>query len=271
MPPAYGVAISTTAHSHRMPFLETCVDHWVEHTSSDTPIIVTVDGGAEEWRQVVNTLLVKPHLQERVRVIACMTGGREIRHGRQGVAVNKNTGLEALMELGVEHLLLSDDDFWPIAPDAISTLRAPKLPHLMVCWGLNRVPQWKGTYNVWTWPRGSLLYIERWVVEGLGGFREEFGPGGHEHVEFTRRVHQAGLTPDLYISPTTPASLHWYGEDMPKPKEWLAAVARRRRTITSLRRRPSDISWADRLMKKTDGDTSFVPYGHVENGRCYPV
>lgn len=43
-------------------------------------------------------------------------------------------------------------------------------------------------------PRGCMLYVHRTVVDRVGGFRPEFQIWGHEHVEYSRRIFNAGLT-----------------------------------------------------------------------------
>lgn len=218
-----------------------------------------------------------------------------MREGRLGVAVNKNTGIEALMDAGVEHLFLSDDDTWPLSHEAVELHLSSGvsgnpshtgLAHSMVCWGYHRL-QWPshGNWAEWTWPRGSMLYAHRSVIERVGGMIEEFGPGGHEHVEWSRRIHQAGLTPVLYPTPAvyagngqrTDASAggagmgagdYWYAEDMPRPNEGRAKFSLRKLRTTSVRRLHTDWPKIEALMARRDHDTSFVPYAAGGNGRA---
>lgn len=199
---------------------------------------------------------------------------REVREGRLGVAVNKNTGIEYLMESGVEHLFLCDDDARPIRRQALDLHVKWRYPHSMVCWGRGRRVPTSTDYAKWSWPRGVLLYARRGVIDTVGGMDERFGPGGHEHVEWSRRIHQAGLTPSPFLSPLVyargdarGAAAYWACEDMPKPGEWAAETARRRAGITSVRRRDGDWAEIEKIMVERDGRPGFVPYWAHENQR----
>lgn len=185
-------------------------------------------------------------------------------HDRQGVAASKNACLAALMDWRgpsgekVDHLFLLDDDTWPAVADPLTPYIDDELPHLMFCWGRSRRLADNGTHTTWRHPRGVMLYVEREVVEDVGGMRTEFGRGGSEHVEWSRRIHQAGWTPspytDLTISPTL-----WHAEDMGRPGESSNDLAARRRAHSSLGGyEPWQVRAA--LMDKYDGDTEFVEY-----------
>lgn len=268
-----GVAISTTGDDHRMRFLETCVEGWRTHLPLGSVLVVTVDGTEENADSAY--WVSDPSKFGNVYRVG---QGRETRDGRQGVAVNKNTGLELLMDMGCTDLFLCDDDTWPTADWAITKHLELSVPHSMVCWGASRWTGIHGDYATWSWPRGVLLHATRSVVETVGGFIEEFGPGGHEHVEWSRRIHQAGLTPAMFCSPrvyaemgplgrATRASMFWNAEDMRKRGESFATHRIRRGGLTSVRRTPNDWPGIEKIMADRDGDTSFVPFRAHENGR----
>lgn len=272
-----GVAISTTGDEHRLGFLETAVAAWREVLPLGSVLIVTVDGPEEAAARAYEAF-------DRTKYGGCVRvgQGRPMRDGRQGVAVNKNTGIEFLMDANVEHLFLCDDDTWPLNIQALTKhteLVDRGIAHSMVCWGGHRLTASRMGYATWSWPRGVLLYAQRGVIEGVGGMIEEFGPGGHEHVEWSRRIHQAGLTPAEFCSPAvyaemgptgraTRASIFWNCEDMRKPREPFGGTRLRRNKITSVRRTPEDWPQIEQIMAERDGDTSFVPFRAHENGRA---
>lgn len=275
------MAISTTGDEHRMGFLETCVRQWRSSLPLGSVIVVTVDGTEEDTRRAL--AVVDGSADSHVGGNTYRVGqGRPTRDDRQGVAVNKNTGIELLMEQGVEHLFLCDDDTWPLNAQALvkhTALAEHGVPHSMVCWGAHRLLACPGgRYATWSWPRGVLLYASRAVVETVGGMIEEFGPGGHEHVEWSRRIHQAGLTPDLYVTPlvyaevgvvgrATRASSFWHCEDMRRRGEPLGNLRLRRRKLTTVRRKGEDWDFIEKIMNRRDGDTSYVGFRASENGR----
>lgn len=279
-----GVAISTTGDKHRLRLLESCVEAWGTFLPEDANMFITVDGDEDA-------------VARAAEVVSDVSGGvfrvgqpwpegsriREVREGRLGVAVNKNTGLELLMDnTQVEHLFLSDDDTWPLEAKSLDLHIDQSLSHSMVCWGAHRL-EWtsNGDWAEWGWPRGSMIYVRRSVVEKVGGMIEAFGPGGHEHVEWSRRIYQAGLTPALFPSPLAyahepraggqiamAAGDYWHAEDMPETYESMASYSARKRRITSVRRQDGDWEMIDKIMSRQDGDTSFKPYTAGDNGRA---
>lgn len=272
IPGKVGVAISTTGDEHRLKFLETCVRKWCEIDGVHS-LFVTVDGSLADVKRVAE--VVYEHTGSVFRV--GQADDRETRDGHLGVAASKNTGLELLMDQPlVKHLFLCDDDTWPLSRDALDLHIDMGIGHSMVCWGQHRNPAPSpGGYAGWSWPRGVLLYTRRDVVEEVGGMIEEFGPGGHEHVEWSRRIHQAGFTPTLYPTPLRYTDHHamgaagfWHAEDMPRAREPFGNYRIRKQRLTSVRRTSKDWPRIEEIMAARDGDTSFVPYRAQMNGRA---
>jgi glycosyltransferase involved in cell wall biosynthesis len=120
-----------------------------------------------------------------------------------GIARAKNAGITALMDAGVEHLFLADDDTYPIVEEWWRPYVESPEPHLMLLFkDVDRKRRLDTPPTVYeddkhiamSHPRGCLLYIHRIVVDRVGGMRPEFGLWGHEHVEYSTRIHNAGLT-----------------------------------------------------------------------------
>lgn len=265
-----GVAISTTGDSYRLDLLKSCVDAWRRHLPLGSVLIVTVDSydtdvvdrvyevvDPTKFGNVYQVGQVGPGIPDRMRY----------RDGRLGVAVNKNTGIELLKnQPGVEHLFLCDDDTWPLSTGSI--LRHPTLArehgvlHNMICWGAGRKPRQYTNYASWSWPRGVLLYAHAPVVHVVGGMDERFGPGGHEHVEWSRRIHAAGLTPKPFCSPRA------YADDngMGVKRLWHCSDIERKHK-SSIRRVGKDWKHINTILNERQGDTSFVPYAAAANGR----
>jgi len=241
-----------------------------------------VDGDADACRRV------KPLLGELTPVYR--VGQRSEGPRKHGVAVNKNTGLELLMDLtDATHLFLSDDDASPLSPEALKLhldMAQPSLGradgeaivHSMLGWGRHRLNTTQRTsghlYAVWNWPRGVVMYQTRRVIEEIGGFVEAFGPGGHEHVEFSRRIYQHGLTPELFCTPAVYAMNNargayafWHCEDMPGVNEPLGNFRVRKNRNTSVVRGHGDWDRINAIMAAQDGNTAFVPYRAHQNGR----
>jgi hypothetical protein len=258
-----------------MEFLETAVREWDRCLPPQASLFVTVDGSPQDTQRVA-------------RVVDEFTGsvfqvGQSLSkvHGtREGVAVNKNTGLELLMDnTGVEHLFLADDDMWPLYPQSIHKHTDLPLAHSMVCWGASRLIKKDGPYATWKWPRGVMLYATRAVVETVGGMDERFGPGGHEHVEWSNRIHNAHLTPHPFMTPASyaerglagsamRAGALWHCEDMRRPGEDVGRMQRRKASLTSINRSERDWDAINAIMGEMEGASHFVPYRAAENGRA---
>lgn len=283
-----GVAISTTGDEHRMGFLETCVKQWRAVLPLGSVLVVTVDGSAADASRVAELLkdgygafyrVGQPDVMEPLRSYNMKVIREFPQSDRLGVATNKNTGIELLMEQPVEHLFLCDDDTWPLYTQSLEKHIKMGAPHNMVCWGKHRIDYTEGMNASWTWPRGVLLYTHRSVVEKVGGMREEFGPGGHEHVEWSQRIFHAGLTEEMYLSPASyatrgglGAAALWHAEDMPRIEngrvELLGNYRLRKKKTTSIRRKDGDWVRINEIMEAAQGQSGFVPYTALENGRA---
>lgn len=265
------VAISTTGDEHRLGFLETCVEAWDKALSPGDSLFVTVDGNAEDTRRAA----------ERVHFwtesVFQVGQGPDEGVRRHGVAVNKNTGLELMMDnTRADHLFLSDDDTWPLFSASLDKHTGTPLTHSMVCWGKSRALAPVDEAAVWSWPRGVMLYTQRRVIETIGGMDERFGPGGHEHAEFSQRIHNAGFTPAPFCSPLSymtrnyqGARALWHCEDMARPGELLADLGIRRKKNTSVRRGPGDWEKINAVMLEREGSSDYVGFRARENGRAW--
>lgn len=272
-----GVAISTTAHEHRLPLLAQSIIHWTRVLPESAPIVVTIDAPSEAAAELLDVFRWHTPRVEFVRVgqPGCAT---RLRSGRAGVAVTKNTGLEALMAHGVQDLFLCDDDTWPLHTEALRKHTQMNYGHSLVCWGFSRLDSVEPGYARWTWPRGVLLHATSGVVEQVGGFVEDFGFGGHEHAEWSQRIHNAGLTPAPFISPilyaqnstagrACRAEVLWHCEDMRQGRETIEAWDRRRKAMTTVERNREDWQNIHEVMDRMEGETRFVPYTASANGR----
>jgi hypothetical protein len=286
------VAISTTGDLHRLPFLSRTVRGW-DRSGVDS-MYVTVDGDEAACQRVLNVVSHWTGSVYRVGQPLPPALGQHVhkmRDGKLGVAVNKNTGLELMMtgpSFPVEHFFLSDDDIFPKNEKSIHLHMDSPMMHSMVCWGSHRLGGTHPGYAEWDWPRGSMLYVKKPVVNMIGGMIEAFGPGGHEHVEWSRRIHAAGLSIALYPSPLAysredartghsgmGAADYWDAVDMPLDGEHIGNYGERKARITSVQRDDDDQRMIDDIMRRSEGCKHFVPYWAAQNNRAsatlYPV
>jgi len=288
------VAISTTGHQHRLGFLETSVRMWDAALGPGDSLFVTVDGTNENARQVaawVNEITGSVFQVGRpLPILSARRSGKTYRAEqmmgtrRLGVAVNKNTGLELMMDnTKAEHLFLCDDDTWPLYSASLDKhtglMTDQGVGHSMVCWGKSRLVfhHESSPVALWNWPRGCMLYAHRSVIEKVGGFDERMR-NAHEHAEFSRRIHQHGFTTAPFVTPISYATRKgqgaaalWHCEDMARPGEVLASLGARRDAITSIDKAERDWDAIHEAMDDRDGNLAFVPYSAHGNDRASAI
>lgn len=186
--PRLGIAISTR---NRRDLLIATLAEWIKHTPAAVPIVV-VDDASDEPIELRSHRAI-PFDTHNVIVVR--------QEYRRGVAMTKNRCIAELMDLGVEHLFLADDDCHPVTGGWWKPYVDSPEPHLS--WQWPRLARgnhkWKIVHNDGEhfsigFPRGVMLYAERRVIDQVGGMDPAYGLHGGEHVEWQQRIHDHGLT-----------------------------------------------------------------------------
>lgn len=116
---------------------------------------------------------------------------------RVGIARAKNKCLELLADASVDHIFLFDDDTYPIADNWWQPYIDSPEPHLMHIFAYKSGPPIVAhdeQHTAWAHPTGCMLYVHRRVLDVVGGMDTAYGTWGHEHVDYSNRIHNAGLT-----------------------------------------------------------------------------
>lgn len=111
---------------------------------------------------------------------------------RAGIPSVKNKCLELCYNSGADHFFLFDDDVRVLSKDW--HLPYINSPHKHLCYTFYKPLRKHDGFNVHRLANGCMLYLTREVVDTVGGFDTRFGMGKFEHVEYSRRIHNAGLT-----------------------------------------------------------------------------
>jgi hypothetical protein len=137
----------------------------------------------------------------------------DTKENRKGVAKSKNINIRELMDWEADHIFLFDSDCWPISPDwylkFIETAKATRQEHL------SYIPN-RGNYMgnlsqevkgqefgdllVYPYGWGCMQYYTKECIEIAGGYNEAFEVYGYEHLEFSMRIHNMGLTSYPYLT-----------------------------------------------------------------------
>ena len=236
-----GIAITT---KNRPDLLATALAHHEKYLPPDDVVMVVVDDGSEVPVQLPDWI-----------------GGsrpRLIRHEESlGISAAKNRCLEELMRLrGVEHIFLFDDDAYPLQEDWHIPYVDSSEPHLQANYA-PAVSRWSQLHEIYRTPhlvahhcgRGHMLYLERRVVEQIGGFDLRF-QWGFEHLEVSYRAYAAGLTSFPYQDvPGSEQLIHWADAEENPPPSSIPRLERRLLNQENLE-----------LFEKLKGRTDFVPY-----------
>jgi glycosyltransferase involved in cell wall biosynthesis len=124
-----------------------------------------------------------------------------------GIAKAKNKCLELSEQF--DHIFLVDDDVRPIKNEWEIPYINSGMNHLCLTFEKNnkgrfvspsiRKKEEKGHLVYYTAPNGCMLYLKQECLKVAGGMRPEFGLWGFEHVEYTQRIHNMGLTPEPFM------------------------------------------------------------------------
>lgn len=140
----------------------------------------------------------------------------------RGIAWAKNKCIELLMDAGVDHLFLFDDDCYPTEEDWWLPFLESGEHHLSYLF----LPKWDTTASVieddghkfaLNTGTGCMLYYTRECIEKVGGMRTVFGRWSFEHLEHSWRIANAGLTKYPFMGLHTDAFYAWdeHGEIPP--------------------------------------------------------
>lgn len=182
--PAVGIAITT---KDRHDTFRDCLAKVRARTPAEFPIVIVDDGST-------------PPVDEAT-----------IRHDKaRGIPAAKNACLAALMDLGVEHLILLDNDCYPLTDDWWRPfVESPEI-HLSAQFldidgprKLNDITVLydDGQHQAWSGQRGYCLYYHRTAIDTVGGFDPIYGVGLYEHSDLANRLYARGLTTWRYASP----------------------------------------------------------------------
>jgi len=113
---------------------------------------------------------------------------------RAGIPAVKNKCLELAKH---DHIFLFDDDTYPICDDWYLPYINSGKEHL--CYTFLTAFKRKEGFKYHTLGNGCMLYVTRKCIDTIGGFDWNYGLGKYEHVDFSRRIHNAGLTESVFV------------------------------------------------------------------------
>lgn len=113
---------------------------------------------------------------------------------RSGIPAVKNKCLE-LAKYG--HIFLFDDDTYPIADEWYLPYINSGKEHL--CYTFLCTYKYSNGLKFHNLGNGCMLYATRKCIDTIGGFDWNYGLGKYEHVDFSRRIYNSGLTESVFM------------------------------------------------------------------------
>lgn len=221
--------IAVAMITHRRPDLaQKNYAKWAERSPAGTPIIV-VDDGSPKPPDCATLILPE----------------------NRGIAAASNAALGELMKTKADHFFLVNDDVEPTGEDWHRPYTDAGEPHLMRIFTRNHWPKvlhQDENVTAYTAPRGCFLYVQRHVVDAVGGFYEGYGRYGGEHVDWSRRIHEAGHTAFMWQDATQAHSI-----------DCLDDGGRIKSTMDSAGKADLEASYG--VYESRAGDTDYVGYG----------
>lgn len=170
-----GIAITTR---NRPEILALCVKEWKRLAPSNATIVVVDDASTSPV----------PNADYRFMHQA-------------GIAAAKNKCIELLLQQGCTHLFLSDDDCWPLHSNWHKPYTSSPFGHLSMTFakpgnGVHILGS-HDNHTVYNKPCGCMLYVTAAAIKKVGGFDVDYPVWGMEHVDFSQRCVNLGISPYL--------------------------------------------------------------------------
>ena len=133
-------------------------------------------------------------------------------HDNLGIAKTKNKCLQKIDSYN--HIFLLDDDVFPKKEGweeiYINAAKSTNNHHFLFMYKNEtgrdhhmKISDLDNNVSSYSTCGGVIVYIDQLVLEKCGGFNNEFDFYGHEHAEYSKRIHKAGLTPyGQYLTPS---------------------------------------------------------------------
>ena len=126
-------------------------------------------------------------------------GAKIVTVNQKGIAKAKNMCLALLDDC--EHIFLFDDDCYPKVDYWFVPYIWSGINHLSYTFDRKILHQENGITE-YELPSGCMLYINRKCLDIVGGFDTDFEHYSYEHVNYSQRIFNAGLTPARFMDVT---------------------------------------------------------------------
>jgi glycosyltransferase involved in cell wall biosynthesis len=180
-----------------------------------------------------------------------------------GIARAKNKCLELLSDC--EHIFLFDDDTHPLAPGWHEPYVNSPEHHLMYLFdkwangrpvGDDAILYSGNGHRAHAHARGCMMYIDNVALATVGGLDTRFGKAMNEHLDWSLRIHNAGLTTFPYM-------------DVAGSDQLIHSMDQHQAVTTSIDNRHQLNMDNKHLLDTSNTSTEYIPYGKDLVIACY--
>lgn len=162
-------------------------------------VCITTRNRPEAFKIVLDKIIKHTHIDYQLVIVDDASennySGADFRFSeRVGIPTVKNKCLELAK---YDHIFLFDDDTYPIADEWYLPYINSGKQHL--CYTFLTSFKCKEGFKYHTLGNGCMLYVTRKCLDTIGGFDWNYGLGKYEHVDFSRRIYNAGLTESIFM------------------------------------------------------------------------
>lgn len=182
-----------------------------------------------------------------------------------GIARAKNKCLEILRECN--HIFLFDDDTYPIVSNWYQPYVDSKEHHLMYLFetwasgnaiGDDTILYEDGSIVAHQHARGCMIYVDTLVLDTVGGMDVRYGKAMNEHLDWSNRIYNAGLTTFKYMDvPGSAGLIH----SMDEHQEVVSSISQAERRM--------NLHNNSQLLRESYSTTRYAPYGKDVVIACY--
>lgn len=180
-----------------------------------------------------------------------------------GIARAKNKCLELLSDC--DHVFLFDDDTYPLQEGWHEPYVASAEHHLMYLFkdwssgtpvGDDTIVYTDDQHRAHSHARGCMMYADRLAIDTVGGMDVRYGMAMNEHLDWSMRIHNAGLTTFRYM-------------DVVGSEQLIYSMDQHQEVRTSIANRSAHREGNVHLLTESETSTAFMPYGKDVVIACY--
>lgn len=180
-----------------------------------------------------------------------------------GIARAKNKCLELLADC--DHIFLFDDDTYPLQPGWTDPYVNSPEHHLMFLfkdWASGRpvgddaIVYQDQQHRAHHHARGCMLYVDAIALATVGGMDTRYGKAMNEHLDWSIRIHNAGLTTFRYM-------------DVVGSEQIIYSMDQHQEVATSIEGRHGLNEGSKHLLEAVETSSAYMPYGKDVVIACY--